>query len=449
MLLQWPSLFFLSYWCAPPRAAAMCEDQPRLWSPAARWVLERRLSNIKQSVDLFYNGIQRLPSKSNTLGAFWRETLYSWKALGGKAKIQDGPPGPHLAYLPLSHPQVSSHFAPSLRARRAILLLGIRTPYDLFKVDERSGLIKTPDDPRYAPIIRDILRGYISLTPALKASILQIRSNSESIQPPPMLELAAVKLCTYRPQIGRRYTDDPSEEPIGIVRWRRGQDDIPIHPARWTDLFKTKLEPKHLSLMWRLRHGSVATARQLCHMVPELDDKCPICRDHTEDLVHYFHECARVKRFWTLVSQFLTNRCTDVQTNTKIDITLKQVIYGFGEWVKIIPNANALYGLAVWEIYRAHAEASLDNKIVSADSLFCRWKLTVMERIVHDYFAMYQLQSGTFQSHWCCVECQWFLYDPGGPESSSTLSFSTSPFDPDHPDTSHAISFTHKHIDNS
>ncbi|KAJ2753520.1 hypothetical protein GGI19_003070 [Coemansia pectinata] len=43
-------------------------------------------------------------------------------------------------------------------------------------------------------------------------------------------------------------------------------------------------------------------------------------------------------------------------------VDLRAVVTGFGAWARKIPNADVLHGLAVWEIFRARAELSLDGK---------------------------------------------------------------------------------------
>ncbi|KAJ2781312.1 hypothetical protein H4R18_002940, partial [Coemansia javaensis] len=68
-------------------------------------------------------------------------------------------------------------------------------------------------------------------------------------------------------------------------------------------------------------------------------------------------------------------------------ITKDEVVDGFGRWRRFLPNHAALYGLAVWEIYRAHAEATADRdrRVLSPGAMFLRWKMTVEERLIHDF----------------------------------------------------------------
>ncbi|KAJ2779660.1 hypothetical protein H4R18_003875, partial [Coemansia javaensis] len=51
-----------------------------------------------------------------------------------------------------------------------------------------------------------------------------------------------------------------------------------------------------------------------------------------------------------------------------ITIDASAVVHGFDRWRKILPNHAALHGLAVWEVYRAHAETAIDGRTITADA---------------------------------------------------------------------------------
>ena len=199
---------------------------------------------------------------------------------------------------------------------------------------------------------------------------------------------------------------------------------------RWKTLHKTKLEPKHISLLWRLRQGAVTTARQLKHFIPEVDGSCPVCHAEDEDIRHYFLECPRIQRFWHLVEDFLKRSTPSAVTSTSFKIDIDKVIFGFHAWSGILPNADALHGLAVWEIFRAHTEASIDNKILTPQAMFARWRQTVLLRIIHDFFASHSHSSSTFQSCWLNVSTPWFAFEPGGVEQPDKLSIALPSFQP-------------------
>ncbi|KAJ2779810.1 hypothetical protein H4R18_003805 [Coemansia javaensis] len=69
-------------------------------------------------------------------------------------------------------------------------------------------------------------------------------------------------------------------------------------PGRWTKIHRIPLEPKHQSLVWRVRHGCVPATKILAHMVPGLSALCPVCAQEREDQAHYSAECPSVRAFW-------------------------------------------------------------------------------------------------------------------------------------------------------
>ncbi|KAJ2850237.1 hypothetical protein GGI22_005406, partial [Coemansia erecta] len=87
-------------------------------------------------------------------------------------------------------------------------------------------------------------------------------------------------------------------------------------------------------------------------------------------------ECPRIQRFWHLVEEFLKISACNAATDIAFKIDIDKVIFGFSAWSGILPNADTLHGLAVWEIFRAHAEASMDNKILTPQAMFARWRQT-------------------------------------------------------------------------
>ncbi|KAJ1905058.1 hypothetical protein LPJ81_002138 [Coemansia sp. IMI 209127] len=110
-------------------------------------------------------------------------------------------------------------------------------------------------------------------------------------------------------------------------------------------------------------------------------------------------------------------------------VSLTNVIDGFGEWRNSIPNADAIHGFAVWEIYRSHAELSQDDIRRTGDEMFIRWKSTVILRILQDfnYFFNREKAAQLFHDRWLKVSNRWYHFEPGGDELSGTLSFRNSP----------------------
>ncbi|KAJ2488014.1 hypothetical protein IWW37_005028, partial [Coemansia sp. RSA 2050] len=137
-----------------------------------------------------------------------------------------------------------------------------------------------------------------------------------------------------------------------------------------------------------MAHAAVPTAAQLSHYIPDLEPACKFCSTaiqtsdanddpgtlESENIAHYFWACPRIRDFWQRVSRFLQ----DIRTETAgpvFQVDLRMVATGFGAWSRRLPNADALHGLAVWEIYRARAELSLEGTAHSGEAMFIRWKL--------------------------------------------------------------------------
>ncbi|KAJ2055070.1 hypothetical protein GGI17_006748, partial [Coemansia sp. S146] len=106
-------------------------------------------------------------------------------------------------------------------------------------------------------------------------------------------------------------------------------------------------------------------------------------------------------------------------------VDLRAVVTGFGAWAHKIPNAGVLHRLAVWEIFRARAELSLDGKRLDGLAMFLRWKSTVIARILHDFYYSYSMTKAPyiFEKCWLAVSNQWYHFDPGDDELDGKISF--------------------------
>ncbi|KAI7834786.1 hypothetical protein BX661DRAFT_167999 [Kickxella alabastrina] len=155
-------------------------------------------------------------------------------------------------------------------------------------------------------------------------------------------------------------------------------------------------------------------ASQLSHCIEGLDKTCKACTTETETIAHYFWEYERVQRFWVLVSRFLQDNRSN-QSGPAFRVGKIMVVNGFGKSRKLFPNADTLHGMAVWEIYRAHAELSMDDIHLTADAIFGRWKSSVMSRIVRDFHYLISHRKAilAFKDRWMRVPYQWFQFEPG------------------------------------
>ncbi|KAJ1663651.1 hypothetical protein IWW47_000043 [Coemansia sp. RSA 2052] len=110
---------------------------------------------------------------------------------------------------------------------------------------------------------------------------------------------------------------------------------------------------------------------------------------------------------------------------TSSSMDLRMAAMGFGDWLQKIPNADALHGLAVWEIYRARTELSLDGTRLDGLAMFNRWKSAVVTRIAHDFYYAYSIIKAPriFSKRWLSVSNRWFHFDPGEETLSGKLFF--------------------------
>ncbi|OMJ09583.1 hypothetical protein AYI69_g10599 [Smittium culicis] len=86
-----------------------------------------------------------------------------------------------------------------------------------------------------------------------------------------------------------------------------------------------------------------------------------------------------------------------------------EVIFDFLQPYKNkFPNIEILYGLAIWNIFRAKTEAALANTILPAEDIFVRWKNDLIEKITRD--SRYPKKRDT----WNKIKTHWFSIEPGG-----------------------------------
>ncbi|KAJ2750308.1 hypothetical protein GGI19_005180 [Coemansia pectinata] len=191
-----------------------------------------------------------------------------------------------------------------------------------------------------------------------------------------------------------------------------------------------------------MAHAAVPTASKLSHYTPDLPPECKFCYTLSESsatdngavsnsqnapretIVHYFWLCPRVQDFWQRVSCFLQGIREDT-SGPVFKVDLRVIITGFGAWARKILNADVMHGLAVWEIYRARAELSLDGKRLDGLAMFLRWKSAVIARILHDFYYSYSMIKAPhkFEKRWLTVSNRWYHFNPGDDELDGKISF--------------------------
>ncbi|OMJ07353.1 hypothetical protein AYI69_g4701 [Smittium culicis] len=83
------------------------------------------------------------------------------------------------------------------------------------------------------------------------------------------------------------------------------------------------------------------------------------------------------------------------------------------------PNIEILYGLAIWNIYRAKTEATLTSSIFPTEGLFLRWKNDLKEKITRD--SKYPKKRDTMTK----TKTLWFSIEPGGNVTFNIVKFSS------------------------
>ncbi|KAJ2870106.1 hypothetical protein GGH93_005826 [Coemansia aciculifera] len=157
-----------------------------------------------------------------------------------------------------------------------------------------------------------------------------------------------------------------------------------------------------------MAHAAVPTASKLSHCIPDLPSEC--------------------KFRYTLSESNIAGNGAGIREDTSgpvFKVDLRAVVTGFGAWARKIPNADVLHGLAVWEIFRARAELSLDGKRLDGLAMFLRWKLSVIARILHDFYYSYSMIKAPhkFEKRWLAVSNWWYHFDPGDDELDGKISF--------------------------
>ena len=163
-----------------------------------------------------------------------------------------------------------------------------------------------------------------------------------------------------------------------------------------------------------MQQGAVTTALQMVHVRPGTTRLCPVCNERDETLTHYFFTCSRVREYWRLIGSFL-DRIQEQPPRTPTQLTTKDVVAGWAKKKRYLPNVNVLHALAVWQVYRAHTEATQDGTIISAIPMLVRWQGEVMRRIRSDLVSARRKNTvDKFVESWASIRCQWFTFDGGG-----------------------------------
>ncbi|OMJ23774.1 hypothetical protein AYI70_g2026 [Smittium culicis] len=111
--------------------------------------------------------------------------------------------------------------------------------------------------------------------------------------------------------------------------------------------------------------------------------ECKVCKTRKENITHIYFGCRRINDFWKLIRQFINEKST-VDTGLTSRMTVDIIFDLLEPFKKKFPSAEMLYGLAIWNIYRAKTEAALTKTILPAERIFIRWKYDLKEKIIRD-----------------------------------------------------------------
>src|SRR5262249_15883267 len=109
-------------------------------------------------------------------------------------------------------------------------------------------------------------------------------------------------------------------------------------------------------MLWKFHRGVITTATHVARMRPGIRDKCPVWGSEGGTLKHCFMECKLTRDFWKLVGQELQ---VTGETKEAIEISLIDIVLGFGQLRKSQSGSGVLHGLVAWEIYRTCTQALL------------------------------------------------------------------------------------------
>ncbi|KAJ2054350.1 hypothetical protein H4S04_000043 [Coemansia sp. S16] len=314
---------------------------------------------------------------------------------------------------------------------------------------ENGSAISRPGD-RLAPFVMAYKAVRIRFQPTALSRLLDYPTETNPRTVWSYAQMSGMPLKAYKPSLGRKAIESAQIVPLNTAKWTIEEDQgetavqatARTAKARWAKIPKIPLEQKHLSLLWLMAHAAVPTASKLSHYIPDLPPECKFCYTLSESnaadnsavsdsqhapretIVHYFWLCPRIQEFWQRVSCFIQG-IRDAPSGPVFRVDLRAVVTGFGAWSRRIPNADVLHGLAVWEIFRARAELSLDGKRLDGLAMFLRWKSAVISRILHDFYYSYSMIKAPhiFKKRWLTVSNRWYHFDPGDDELDGKISF--------------------------
>ncbi|OMJ29870.1 hypothetical protein AYI69_g606 [Smittium culicis] len=134
--------------------------------------------------------------------------------------------------------------------------------------------------------------------------------------------------------------------------------------------------------------------------------ECKSCKARKEITPHIYFGCKRVNDLWKKIYNFI---CLNSIDNGIASRFTTEVIFNFLQPMeKKFPKVDILYGLVIWNIYRARVETALSGIKIPGEGLFNRWKYELQQKITMDFKHTKKRES------WIAIRTKWFSIEPGG-----------------------------------
>jgi exonuclease III len=150
----------------------------------------------------------------------------------------------------------------------------------------------------------------------------------------------------------------------------------------WDILRSIDVEPKVLEVSWRLSHLSLNVKEFLFRIKVTKDDKCVLCGNNTESLIHLFCLCPVVRDLWLFVQILLSKRA-----QIKIPMNVYMVLFSIytfdlAKTHKSFITLLLCYGKYV--IWRSRCFKCFGNDKVTPESLLSAFKTELKYRVLAD-----------------------------------------------------------------
>lgn len=140
-----------------------------------------------------------------------------------------------------------------------------------------------------------------------------------------------------------------------LLQLQKGVWNVNNNLSFWKTIWSTKAPPKALHLIWRAANNCLPTKTQLREKHVRIDDRCPVCDNGVESIIHALVECTVAAECWHIFD-------TDLQV---------QLGMSFSDWLHANTNGQTMSRKAkmftlCWSIWRARNDLVWNRKRWSA-----------------------------------------------------------------------------------